>query len=307
MSQANSRSLILTVAAIVLGGLLALAGSNNSWTIGGGADGGGFPGFALAVIVAFAVQWIAYIPAAIAQTDRYFDLTGSLTYISVTILLLASSPGLDPRSVILTALVVIWAARLGSFLFARNRRSGTDDRFDEIKTSKLRFLSVWTVQGLWVSLTAAAAWIAITSANDAPLGWTTWAGLAIWLFGFAFEVVADNQKRLFKADQANAGKFIQTGLWSVSRHPNYFGEIVLWIGVLVIAAPAFQGWQWVALLSPAFVIVLLTRVSGIPLLEAKAERKWGDDPAYLAYRARTPRLVPRIRALRSPAAPNVTP
>ena len=304
MSQANSRSLILTVAAIVLGGLLALAGSNNSWTIGGGADGGGFPGFALAVVVAFAVQWIAYIPAAIAQTDRYFDLTGSLTYISVTILLLASSPGLDPRSVILTALVVIWAARLGSFLFARNRRSGTDDRFDEIKTSKLRFLSVWTVQGLWVSLTASAAWIAITSANDAPLGWTTWAGLAIWLFGFAIEVVADNQKRLFKADQANAGKFIQTGLWSVSRHPNYFGEIVLWIGVLIIAAPALQGWQWVALLSPVFVVVLLTRVSGIPLLEAKAERKWGDDPAYLAYRARTPRLIPRFGARSADPAPD---
>ncbi|KAM9865623.1 hypothetical protein ACIFOC_01245 [Leucobacter aridicollis] len=304
MSQANTRSLILTVAAIVLGGLLALAGSSNSWTIGGGADGGGFPGFALAVIVAFAVQWIAYIPAAIAQTDRYFDLTGSLTYISVTVLLLACSPGLDPRSVILTAVVVIWAARLGSFLFARNRRSGTDDRFDEIKTSKLRFLSVWTVQGLWVSLTAAAAWIAIASAGSAPLGWTTWIGLAVWAFGFTFEVIADNQKRLFKANPDNEGKFIQTGLWSVSRHPNYFGEIVLWIGVLVIAAPVLQEWQWIALLSPVFVVVLLTRVSGIPLLEAKAKRKWGDDPEYQAYRARTPQLLPRIGGGRSPESPD---
>lgn len=253
------------------------------------------------------MQWIAYIPAAIAQTDRYFDLTGSLTYISVTVLLLACSPGLDPRSVILTAVVVIWAARLGSFLFARNRRSGTDDRFDEIKTSKLRFLSVWTVQGLWVSLTAAAAWIAIASAGSAPLGWTTWIGLAVWAFGFTFEVIADNQKRLFKADPDNKGKFIQTGLWSVSRHPNYFGEIVLWIGVLVIAAPVLQGWQWIALLSPVFVVVLLTRVSGIPLLEAKAKRKWGDDPKYQAYRARTPQLLPRIGAGRSTKTPDATP
>lgn len=292
MSQPRSRSLILIVIALVLGGLLAWAGSQHGWTLGGSADAPGVPGFALAVLVAFVVQWIVYIPAAIAQSDRYFDATGSATYIVVTILLFALSPGLDPRNIILTILVVIWAGRLGSFLFARNRRSGTDDRFDEIKTSKLRFLSVWTVQGLWVSLTAAAAWISLASSNQAPLNWTTWVGLAIWIVGFGFEVVADQQKRRFKAYPANDGRFIQTGLWSISRHPNYFGEILLWIGVLLIAAPALQGWQWIALLSPVFVVVLLTRVSGIPLLEQKAKRKWGDDPEYQAYRARTSVLIP---------------
>lgn len=298
MSQPRSRSLILIVVAIVLGGLLAWAGSQHGWLLGDGDSG--VPGFALAVVIAFVVQWLVYVPSAIAQSDRYFDLTGSATYILVTILLLVLSPGLDPRNVILTVLIVIWAARLGSFLFARNRRSGTDDRFDEIKTSKLRFFSVWTVQGLWVSLTAAAAWISLASSNHAPLGWSTWIGLAIWIIGFSFEVIADAQKSRFKADPANEGKFIQSGLWSVSRHPNYFGEILLWVGVLVIAAPALQGWQWIAVLSPIFVFVLLTRVSGIPLLEAKAKRKWGDDPEYQAYRARTPRLIPRLGAGRRP-------
>lgn len=292
MSQPRSRSIILIAIALVFGGLLAFAGSQHGWTLGGSGTAPGFPGFALAVIVAFVVQWIVYIPAAIAQSDRYFDATGSATYIVVTIMLLVLSPGLDPRNVILAALVVIWAARLGSFLFTRNRRSGTDDRFDEIKTSKLRFLSVWTVQGLWVSLTAAAAWISLASSNAAPLDWTTWLGLAIWIVGFAFEVIADQQKRRFKADASNDGRFIQSGLWSISRHPNYFGEILLWVGVLIIAIPVLQGWQWIALLSPIFVIVLLTRVSGIPLLEQKAKRKWGDDPEYQEYRARTSLLIP---------------
>lgn len=311
-NKENSRSLVLIVVAVVLGILLALAGSQYGWSIGGA---NGVPGFVAAVAAAFIVQWLAYIPAAIAQTDRYFDATGALTYISVTILLLVLSPHPDPRALLLGALVVVWAARLGSFLFMRNRRSGRDDRFDEIKTSKLRFLGVWTVQGLWVSLTAAAAWISITSLNSVadngtsgngvPLDWTTWVGLALWVVGFTIEVTADLQKTRFKADSRNRGKFIQSGLWSVSRHPNYFGEIVLWVGVLVIALPVLQGWQWIALLSPVFVIVLLTRVSGIPLLEEKAQRTWGDDPEYQAYRARTPALVPFLGRRRgSPSRAN---
>ena len=289
MSQSRSRSVILIVAAVVIGALLALAGSQHGWTVAG------FSGFAVAVAAAFIVQWIAYVPAAAAQTDRFFDATGSATYIIVTLLLVVLAPAVDARNLILAAVVVIWAARLGSFLFVRNRRSGGDDRFEEIRTSKLRFLSVWSVQGLWVSLTAAAAWIAITSSHTAPLGWSTWIGLAIWALGFAIEATADLQKSRFKADPKNSGAFINSGLWSVVRHPNYLGEILLWIGVLVIAAPVLRGWQWIALLSPIFVILLLTRVSGIPLLEAKAERKWGDDPSYRAYRERTPALVPGIR------------
>ena len=173
MQRTRPSSVILIAVAVIIGCALALAGSQHGWTIGV------MPGFAIAVAVAFVVQWVAFIPAAIAQTDRYFDATGSVTYISVTAMLLLLAPALDARSLILGALVIIWAVRLGSFLLARNLRSGGDDRFDEIKRSKLRFLSVWTVQGLWVSLTAAAAWITIASANTVPLGSTTRLGLAI--------------------------------------------------------------------------------------------------------------------------------
>ena len=118
-------------------------------------------------------------------------------------------------------------------------------------------------------------------------------GHAVWLAGFAIEVVADRQKSAFKQDSANDGRFITTGLWAWSRHPNYFGEITLWTGIAIMAVPILSGWQWVVLISPVFVAVLLMRVSGIPMLEARSDKRWGDEEAYQRYRAATPVLVPR--------------
>ncbi len=120
-------------------------------------------------------------------------------------------------------------------------------------------------------------------------------GFLLWAAGFAVEVVADSQKSSFRADPAHRGHFIPTGLWARSRHPNYFGEIVLWVGVAVIALPVLEGWQWVGLISPVFVALLILRVSGVPLLEAKADAKWGGQPDYEAYKRATPVLVPRLR------------
>jgi steroid 5-alpha reductase family enzyme len=116
----------------------------------------------------------------------------------------------------------------------------------------------------------------------------------VWVFGFAMEAIADYQKSRFNASPANQGKFINTGLWSRSRHPNYFGEIVLWVGVAIIALPVLQGWQWVALISPVFVTLLLTRISGVPLLEKKADEMWGGQEDYEAYKKNTPVLIPRL-------------
>jgi steroid 5-alpha reductase family enzyme len=118
----------------------------------------------------------------------------------------------------------------------------------------------------------------------------------VWVIGFTIEVAADVQKSRFNSDPTNKGRFVRDGLWSRSRHPNYFGEIVLWIGVAIIALPILQGWQWVALLSPIFVTLLLTRVTGIPLLEMKADKKWGGQPDYEAYKQATPVLIPRLFA-----------
>ena len=116
---------------------------------------------------------------------------------------------------------------------------------------------------------------------------------AAWVSGFAIEVIADQQKKKFRRESKNKGKFIHTGLWAWSRHPNYFGEIILWIGVAVIALPVLSGWRWVALISPIFVTILLTRISGIPILERRAETQWGGKDDYKTYAANTPMLLPR--------------
>jgi steroid 5-alpha reductase family enzyme len=275
---------------ILIGVLVALAGSQ------GGVLIFGVPLFALSVGLVFLIQWLAFIPAYFLQTEKFFDLTGSITYISVITIVVIFSKGADGRSILLSALVVIWAIRLGTFLFGRIKKAGKDDRFDEIKPSFIRFLNVWTIQGLWVTFTMAAALVAITTTTRKELDLFAILGFLIWIFGFAIEVMADSQKSRFSANPDNKGKFIQTGLWSRSRHPNYFGEIMIWIGVAVIASPVFQGWQWIALISPVFVTFLLTRVSGVPLLENKADKKWGGQEDYESYKKRTPVLIPRLRS-----------
>jgi steroid 5-alpha reductase family enzyme len=291
MKKTDRNSLIVFPILILIGYLVALAGSQ------GGTMLGGVPIFMLAVGLAFLIQWLVFIPSYFFQTEKFFDLTGSLTYISViTVAVCYSrySVGLDTRSILLAALVGIWAIRLGAFLFGRIRKAGKDDRFDELKPSFIRFLNVWTIQGLWVTFTAAAALVAITTSTRKELDVFAVIGFLVWIFGFVFEVVADTQKSRFNANPENKGKFIQTGLWSRSRHPNYFGEIVLWIGIAFIALPVLQGWQWVAMISPVFVTLLLTRVSGIPLLEKKADKKWGGQEEYEAYKKNTPVLIPKL-------------
>lgn len=289
MKESDRRALLALPVVVLVGAGIAWAGSQ------GGATVADIPVFALCVGLAFLIQWLAFIPAYLLQSESFFDLTGSITYVSVTAIALLLSPVADGRSILLLALVVIWAARLGTFLFRRIRKAGKDARFDEIKPSFLRFLSTWTLQGLWVTLTLASALAAITTTTRKDLSLFALLGLLVWLLGFAFEATADAQKSRFRADPVNKGKFIHTGLWAWSRHPNYFGEIVLWIGVALIALPVLRGWQWATLISPVFVALLLTRISGVPMLEKRADEKWGGQEDYEAYKERTPVLIPRPR------------
>ena len=287
MDEQRRRSIIGTLIAVVLGGLVILAGSDGSRTVGPIAV------FALCGILAYAINWIVFIPSFAARTERFYDLTGSLTYITLMVVALAVSGDLDARTAIAGGMVIVWALRLGSFLFRRISKDGKDGRFDEIKTNFLRFLMTWTLQGLWVLLTAGAALALITGEERQPLGWVAYLGMAVWLAGFVIEVVADAQKSAFKQNPANEGRFISTGLWAWSRHPNYFGEITLWLGMAIIAVPVLSGWRWVTLISPVFVFLLITRVSGVPMLEKRADDRWGDEPEYQAYKERTPVLMLR--------------
>ena len=242
----------------------------------------------------FAVQWVGLIHARLFETEHYFDLVGSLTYITVTLFAVQQAADMGLRQQIIAGVVIVWAARLGPFLFRRIQKAGEDRRFRKIKLSTPRFLLTWTLQGTWVFLTAGAALAAIMTPNVAPLGTLFYVGAVMWVLGFAIEVIADNQKSAFKADAANENKFITTGIWARAQHPNYFGEILLWAGVAVMALPSPSGSAMIFLISPVFVAVLLTRISGVPLLRKTAGERWGEDPEYQAYLKNTPLLIPRI-------------
>ncbi len=276
--------LVVVLTPFIIAGLTAIAGFD-------GIQIAGLPLFAVCIIVVFLIQWIVFIHAHLAQTERFFDLVGSLTFISVAITAAVLGAAGDPRSYLLAALVLIWAGRLGSFLFVRVSKAGHDSRFARIVPDFRVHLMTWTLQGIWVSITVTCALVAITSTNKVPLDAFAAVGLLMWITGFAIEVIADNQKTAFRKDPANEGRFITTGLWSWSRHPNYFGEIILWAGVAIIAIPVFEGFQYLALLSPAFVVIQMTKISGVDMLERKNDRTWRDDPDYLAYKERTSKLV----------------
>lgn len=284
-SKTKSAWIGIVIVLLIAAGL-AFAGSQ------GGATINGLPLFALCILLAFVIQWIAFIPAYTMQTEKFFDLTGGITYLTVVAVAVFLSPAIDIRALLLTGIIAIWAIRLASFLFLRIRAAGEDRRFREIKKSFARFLSAWTLQGLWVSFSLAAALAAITSTVRVGVDAFAVVGVLVWAAGFAIEVIADRQKSAFNSFPENKGRFIHTGLWSWSRHPNYFGEIVLWIGVAIIALPILQGWQWATLISPLFIIVLLTRISGVPMLEQRADEKWGGQSDYETYKAGTSVLIP---------------
>ena len=246
------------------------------------------------VILAFLIQWLAYIPAYVFQTEKFYDLTGSLTYLSVTwyALILASGDFANANlaNTVIVLLISLWALRLGSFLFMRIHKDGEDKRFRTIKPSATQFFMTWTLQGLWVSLCSMCALTAISSDGGVVVNAMFYFGLGLFVLGFSTEIVADNQKSKFRSFPENRDKFITTGLWAKSRHPNYFGEIVLWTGIAVMSFSSLEGWQYLTLISPIFTYILLVYVSGVRMLEARADKKWGDDEEYIKYKSETPAL-----------------
>lgn len=251
-----------------------------------------------AVLIAFIIQWIAFIPAYVFQTEKFYDLTGTLTYLSVTWYALYMSSdkftNLNGASIAIVLLISIWAIRLGSFLFSRIHKDGEDKRFRTIKPSATQFFMTWTLQGLWVSLCSMCALTAISSESGVVVNAFYYLGIGLFIYGFYTEVKADNEKSKFRSVPENREKFITTGLWAKSRHPNYFGEIVLWTAIAVISLPSLSGLQYITLISPIFTYVLLVHVSGVRMLEARGQKKWGHLEEYKAYHKSTPMLFPKL-------------
>lgn len=248
-----------------------------------------------AVVLAFVIQWIAFLPAYIFQTEKFYDLTGSLTYLTVVWYALTFSSNhfsdLSISNITIVLLITFWALRLGSFLFMRIHKDGEDKRFRSIKPSATQFFMTWTLQGLWVSLCSMCALTAISSESGVVVNALFYIGLALFIYGFSIEIIADKQKSKFRSIPENRDSFITTGLWAKSRHPNYFGEIVLWTGIACISFSSLKGMQYLTLISPIFTYLLLVYVSGVRMLEARADKKWGNDQTYIKYKDETSKLL----------------
>ena len=250
-----------------------------------------------AVMLAFLIQWVAYIPAYIFQTEKFYDLTGSLSYLTVIWFVFFSSnnlSGLNIQNLIVVTLISIWAIRLGTFLFGRIHKDGEDKRFRTIKTSASQFFMTWTLQGMWVSICTMCAITAISSSQGIIANVLFYLGLAFFIVGFAIEVVSDQQKSAFRAVPENKEKFITSGLWSKSQHPNYFGEILLWSAIALLSISSLNGTQYLTLISPIFTYVLLVYISGVRMLDDMGNKKWGHLEEYKEYKRNTPTLFLKL-------------
>ena len=247
-----------------------------------------------AVLVAFIIQWVLFVPAFLFKTEKFYDISGSFTYISIISYVYYQSyllKGFNLGNLILVFFIGFWAVRLGSFLFLRIHKAGEDKRFRLIKRSPTQFFMTWTFQGMWVSLCSACALTAMASDQGLIINNWFYIGSFLFLFGLAIEIIADYQKTIFRKDEKNKDNFIKTGLWALSRHPNYLGEIILWLGVSVISFSSLSDWQYITLISPIFTYLLLVHISGVRILESNGKKKWGHLKNYNEYIDKTPMLL----------------
>ena len=285
MSSKNSAILWVAIATLV-SFAAAFAGGTDS------IEAAGVPVTVWAAMIAFGINWLVFVPSYFATTERYYDLIGAVSYLSVVSYVWLSGER-DVRATMLALMIATWTIRLGSFLFGRVSADGRDVRFNKLKINPWLFFRTWTLQAAWVVIVSSAALAAMAATTPTGIGPIGVVGLLVWTCGFGIETVADMQKRRFRSIETNRDRFISSGLWAWSRHPNYFGEILLWAGIALVALPDLSGWQLLTLVSPVMVWVLLTRISGVQLLERRGKKNWGHEPEYLAYIDRTPVLVLR--------------
>ena len=293
----NIKEYSISLICVLIAFLVSLASSQN------GVSYNNYPISIICMALSFIIHWLVFIPSYFFKTEKFYDITGTVAYISILLttaylINLVNDEGILLRSIISIIFVMIWAIRLGIFLFKRVIKVGEDKRFEHAKKSFSKFLMFFNISALWVFLTIVNVLTMIINNSDSVTDLFFIIGLTIVIIGFIIEVVADMQKRKFRTNISNKGQFISSGLWSISRHPNYFGEMMIWVGMSFATIPILIGWQFITLISPIFVIFLLTKVSGINLLEASANDKWGADKNYQDYRDKTSVLIPFLGSKR---------
>jgi steroid 5-alpha reductase family enzyme len=240
----------------------------------------------IALFLAMLIQLILFIPAFGYKTDKLTDLSYALTFIILSILLLSINT-VTTGKLLLLLMITLWAIRLGAYLVKRIHAMGRDARFDGIREDFFKFLGFWLLQGftVWVIMIPAALYFSLPDTN---ITFLSIIGIIVWLKGLLIESIADWQKFSFKSDPKNAQKWIDSGLWAYSRHPNYFGEILCWVGIYIFTAASLSGFSvLLALISPVFITILLLYYSGVPSLEKSADARYGHDHRYRAYKKNT--------------------
>jgi len=245
--------------------------------------------FLVALGISLFVNALFFGVAAWRKADTVTDLSYSLSFVCTVVALVVLAGAFDPLRLAAAGMVVLWALRLASYLFGRILRMKVDHRFDGIRENFLAFGRFWLLQAVSVAVIMLPA-IAILIAAPPALSFLHALGVALWLVGLLVEILADAQKSAWK-ERGEKG-LIMTGLWSWSRHPNYFGESLLWWGLWIFALPSLAAWWHLAVLGPLYITLLLLRVTGIPLLEKSAEARYGNDLAYRDYKARTSIFFP---------------
>lgn len=251
----------------------------------------------LALATVLAINAVLFAIAFKRQSDKLTDISYALSFLAIDALAAALAGARRGYGLILFLLVALWAVRIGGFLLLRVLRVGKDRRFDGIRQSLTRFGKFWLGQALtaWV-LMLPVVFAQQRGGRFTPLAFV---GLAVWAVGLTVESLADYQKFKFKRQPSGGTEWIQTGVWKYARHPNYFGEIAVWTGVYIYCFGALTGIErLISLGSPLLITVVLLFVSGVPLLEKSADKRWGTLPEYQAYKRRTRLLVPLPRRFR---------
>lgn len=251
-----------------------------------------------AFVASMGINVLMFVPAFIFKTDKVTDISYAVTFAFVASVAYFASEQSLAHTLLLFA-IIAWSIRLGGFLLIRINKMGKDSRFDDRRDKFWSFLSFWLLQGASVFVVLVAS-LLLFDVNDPVITWLSWVGLVIFASGLMLEATADIQKFRFKfSGKKKKHEWIDEGVWRMSRHPNYLGEMMVWSGLYLFALPSLAGLAvYGGLVSPLYIIGLLMFVSGVPLLEKYADKKWGDQKAFQQYRAEVPLLIPTPRSIK---------